>query len=73
MYDLTSVLTTIAACSASIVAIIGGFIASRLISINADRDEVNTRLSETEEELSLHQEECAQIQNGLMKMTPSTL
>lgn len=46
MYDLKTVLTTIAACSASIVAILGGFIASKLIAINAERDEVNTRISE---------------------------
>lgn len=51
MYDLTAVLTTIAACSASIVAILGGFIASKLIALNAERDEVSTRISEIDEEI----------------------
>ena len=53
MYDLTTVLTTIAACSASIVAIVGGFIASKLIAINTERDEVNTRISELDEEIEM--------------------
>ena len=57
MYDLTTVLTTIAACSASIVAILGGFIASKLITINAERDEVNTRIAELDEEIDFFTEE----------------
>lgn len=37
VYDLTTVLTTIASASASIVAILGGFIASKLITISSER------------------------------------
>ena len=65
MYDLTSVLTTIAACSASIVAIVGGFIASKLIAINAERDEVNTRISELDEEIEFFTEERDMLQEQL--------
>ena len=65
MYDLTSVLTTIAACSASLVAILGGFIASKLIAINTDRDEVNTRLSELDEEIAFFTEEVEMLQAQL--------
>jgi len=65
MYDLTTVLTTIAACSASIVAILGGFIASKLIAINAERNEVNTRISELDEEIEFFTEERDMLQTQL--------
>lgn len=65
MYDLTTVLTTIAACSASIVAILGGFIASKLIAISAERDEVNTRISELDEEIEFFKEERDMLQAQL--------
>ena len=51
-FDLTSVLTTIAAASASIVAILGGFIASKLIAISSERDEVVRKLQDIDEEIS---------------------
>ncbi len=38
--NLTAMLTTISAASASFVAILGGFIASKLLSINGERDAV---------------------------------
>lgn len=65
MYDLTTVLTTIAACSASIVAILGGFIASKLIALNAERDEANTRISEIDEEIEYFTEERDMLQAQL--------
>ncbi len=51
IYDLTPMLTTIASCSATIVAILGGFISSKLISINTEKSEVNCRIDEIKEEL----------------------
>lgn len=65
MYDLTSVLTTIAACSASLVAILGGFIASRLISLNAERSEAQTRLSEVNDEIAFYEKERDHLQAEL--------
>lgn len=65
MYDLTTVLTTIAACSASIVAILGGFIASKLIALNAERDETNTRIAELDEEIDFFTEEHDMLQAQL--------
>lgn len=65
MYDLTSILTTIAACSASFVAILGGFIASRLISLNAERDEIQTRLSEINEEIVFYEKERNTSQSAI--------
>lgn len=56
IYDLTTVLTTIAACSASIVAILGGLIASKLIALNAERNETNTRIAELDEEIDFFTE-----------------
>lgn len=51
MYELTSFLTTIAAASASFVAILGGFIASKLISIDGERNENLDRIKEIDEEI----------------------
>lgn len=65
VYDLTSILTTIAACSASIVAILGGFIASKLIAINAERNEVDTRISELDEEIGFFTKERDMLQEQL--------
>lgn len=65
MYDLTSVLTTIAACSASVVAILGGLIASKLLALNAEREESETRLSEIDEEIIFYKEERDRIQATL--------
>ncbi len=50
-YDLTAFLTTVAASSASIVAILGGFIASKLITISGEREAVLEKLNSIEEEL----------------------
>ena len=50
-YDLTAFLTTVAASSASIVAILGGFIASKLITISGERDALLVKLNSIEEEL----------------------
>ena len=54
-YDLTAFLTTVAAASASIVAILGGFIANKLITINGERDAVLDKLSSIKEELRFKQ------------------
>ena len=56
-YDLTSFLTTVASSSASIVAILGGFIASKLITINGERSSIIDRLTSIEKELSFKQTE----------------
>jgi len=44
--EISSLLLTIAGASASFVAILGGFIASKLISINNDRDVAESNLEE---------------------------
>lgn len=64
-YDLTSVLTTISAASASIVAILGGFIASKLISINGERNAVTSKLREINDEIAYRTKllEDAQYEN----------
>ena len=64
-YELTSVLTTISAASASIVAILGGFIASKLISISGERNAVISKLKEIDDEIAYRTEllENAQYEN----------
>ena len=49
MYDLTTFLATVASVSASIVAILGGLIASKLITINGDREANATKIDEIEQ------------------------
>lgn len=61
-YELTSFLTTVAASSASIVAILGGFIASKLISINSDRDAVLSQISDLEQQIAFKQNEVNILQ-----------
>lgn len=61
-YDLTAFLTTIASSSAGIVAILGGFIASKLISIDGERDSVLSHLKEIEKELSYRMAERDKLQ-----------
>lgn len=50
-YDLTAFLTAVASSAACIVAILGGFIASKLISIDGERASVISRLREIDEEM----------------------
>lgn len=61
-YDLTAVLTTIAAASASIVAILGGFIASKLIAISSERSAALDHFKQINEELEFHVSERDKIQ-----------
>lgn len=62
LYDLTTVLTTIAAASASIVAILGGFIASKLIAISSERSAALDRLKQINEEMEFHISERDKLQ-----------
>lgn len=52
-YDLTSLLTTISSASASFVAILGGLVASRLLTITSERDSVLSKISEVDKEISI--------------------
>lgn len=51
--DYSSFFYSIAGCSATIIAIIGGFIASKLISISADRDNILDKIKEINDELNM--------------------
>lgn len=63
--ELTALLTTIASASASFVAILGGFIASKLIAVNGEREAVDSRLQELKYEIELKQQECDNLQEGI--------
>ncbi len=67
MYDLTSLLTTIAGSSATIAAIVGGFIASRLIALNTERIETTSRILEIEQELAFRNNEVDKANAELME------
>lgn len=51
--DYSSFFYSIAGCSATNIAIIGGFIASKLISISSDRDAVLDKIKEIDDELEM--------------------
>ena len=63
--ELSALLTTIASASASFVAILGGFIASKLIAVNGEREAVDSRLQELKYEIELKQQECDSLQEGI--------
>lgn len=60
MSDLT-LFSTIASASASFVAIIGGLIASKLITINGERESVETHILELDELIEMKSKEEASI------------
>ena len=64
-YDLTALLTTVAASSASFVAILGGFIASKLISISGERDAVLSKLNEIDEQKKFKEAELTKLRSKL--------
>ena len=65
MYDINTLLSTIAACSATIVAIVGGFIVSRLISVNTEREEIQIKLSETNGEIEYKENRINELKSEL--------
>ena len=64
MADLT-LFSTIASASASFVAIIGGLIASKLITINGERESINTQLRDLDEVIAMKVKEEALIKEEL--------
>jgi len=65
MLELTNLLTTIAGCSATVIAIVGGFIASKLIALSTEREEVLARLFEIEEEISFKSKKAIEAKEAL--------
>ena len=63
-YDI-SIFTTIASLSASFVAILGGFIASKLITVNGERERITGEIEEIELQLDIKTEERDRLQKGL--------
>lgn len=51
--DFSSFFYSIAGCSATIIAIVGGFIASKLISISSDRDNILDKIKEIDDEINI--------------------
>lgn len=67
MYDLTSLLITIAGSSATMTAIVGGFIASKLIALNAEREELTTRILEIDQEIGFRTKAVDNAHHELME------
>ena len=62
---ISSLLLTIAGASASFVAILGGFIASKLIAINSERDAVQSKLKEVKYQRHLKTEERDMLRRSM--------
>lgn len=60
-YDLTTILSTMIACSATFVAIIGGLIANKAISDRAEKESIDRQLQQIDAELKVNKKEL----NGL--------
>jgi hypothetical protein len=65
MNDISSLLLTIAGASASFVAILGGFIASKLIAINSERDATQSKLKEIKYQKFLTTEERDMLRRSM--------
>ena len=63
--DFTGFYYSIAGCSATIVAIIGGFIASKLITISSERDNINESLIEINNKLDLKYRQSESLKKDL--------
>lgn len=64
-FDASALLYAIASLSASFVAILGGFIASKLIAVNGEREAVEGSLHELTFEIELKEQEHDSLQRGL--------
>ncbi len=56
-----------AQCSATIVAILGGFIASRLLTINSERKELGTKIADLDDEISYKEKRIAELERWLLE------
>lgn len=62
-YDLTTILTTMVACTSTFAAIIGGLIANKAISDTAEKESIDRQLQQIAAELKVNKKEL----NGLYK------
>ena len=67
MYDLTVLLITIAAASASFIAILGGLVASKLLSINGERDLLLDKMAINKSKADFLKEKIEAIQTELIE------
>ena len=67
MYDLTVLLTTIAAASASFIAILGGLVANKLLSINGERDLLLDKMAINKSKADFLKEKIEAIQTELIE------
>ena len=61
MFDLIPLLTTIASCSGTFIAIVGGFIARKLISMSQERHAIDLRLAEISEQVKSKRKRIDQL------------
>ncbi len=60
-FEPSTLYTTVAQCSATIVAILGGFIASKLITIGSDREEIKSKIKELEIQIDFKDNEIKNL------------
>ena len=64
-YDLTTILSTMIACSATFVAIIGGLIANKAISDRAEKEAIERQLSQIDLEISAIDRDIDSVSNWI--------
>lgn len=67
LVDLTGFYYSIAGCSATIIAIIGGFIASKLISISSERENVTEKVKNIQEKLESEKKREKTLESQLIE------
>lgn len=65
--DYNWLFSATAQCSAAIVAILGGFIASRLLSINSERRELSIKISDVDDEIIHKEKRIKELEEWLLE------
>ena len=61
IYDFTTQLSTMASCSATLIAIIGGLVANKVISLSAEKKSAQNRITQIDEEFKRCDEKISEL------------
>lgn len=61
IYDFTTQLSTMASCSATLIAIIGGLVANKVISLSAEKQSAQNRITQIDEEFKRCDEKISEL------------
>ncbi len=67
-YDLTEILSVMISCTATFVAIIGGLIASKAISDQAEQESINSQIEQIDKDISFYDDQINQLNQLIIEM-----